>query len=204
MYYSCTASDCVRAVAPISSQVKNPVALLPVDNNGVLVQLPSVPSGGVPTLNGNLIFGVGTRSNNTISSVTPYPADSYGNFVTQFNGSNLTESFIDSGSNGLYFPASSSILPACGYPYSGFYCPSSAKSLTAVNSGYTGSPSGTVNFTIGNFATLVNSSNNVFSDMGGSASGGFDWGLPFYFGRNVFLGIEGKSSYLGSGPYWAY
>jgi hypothetical protein len=75
-----------------------------------------------------------------------------------------------------------------------------------VNKGYTGAPTGTVQFQIGNATTLFNSGNSVFSDLGGSLSGvaGFDWGLPFFLGRSVFVGIEGRSSTLGTGPYWAY
>ena len=30
------------------------------------------------------------------------------------------------------------------------------------------------------------------------------WGLPFFFGRNVFVAIEGQSTPAGVGPYWAY
>jgi hypothetical protein len=44
----------------------------------------------------------------------------------------------------------------------------------------------------------------VFNDLGGNAAGMFDWGLPFFLGRDVYVGIEGKSSGVGTGPYWAY
>jgi hypothetical protein len=44
----------------------------------------------------------------------------------------------------------------------------------------------------------------VFADIGGSFPSGFDWGLPFFFGRNVHVGLEGTVSILGTGPYWAY
>jgi len=71
--------------------------------------------------------------------------------------------------------------------------------------GASGSPSGVVSFQIANLENLLNSSNNVFSDIGGSAPDLlFDWGLPFFLGRNIFVGLEGRGSSLGTGPYWAY
>jgi len=33
---------------------------------------------------------------------------------------------------------------------------------------------------------------------------GFDWGLPFYFGRSVFTAIEGKATPGGPGPFFAF
>jgi hypothetical protein len=188
--------------------VQNPVALLPLDNNGILVQLPSVPLGGVPSLDGSLVLGIGTRSNNTPASfaVTAYPANSSGDFTTNFNSTSLPTSFIDSGSNGLYFDAPATLIAPCPSPDSAFYCPATTATLVATNTGASGSPRGTVTFRIGNFDSLKNSPNNVFSEVGGSGigSGSFDWGLPFFFGKNIFIGIEGTSSVLGSGPYWAY
>ena len=201
-YYACSGSTCSGTKVPLASQVTNPVALLPQDNNGVLVQLPSVPLGGVPSVNGALVLGIGTRSNNSPAAATAYPADSFADFTTTFNGATLSSSFIDSGSNGLYFPGPAS-LPDCPSPNSGFFCPAATTSLFAVNTGAFGTPSGTVQYQIGNFVTLANTSNNVFSEVGGSNSE-FDWGLPFFFGKNVFIGIEGKRSALGTGPYWAY
>jgi uncharacterized protein YjdB len=198
IYYSCSGTSCSGATVPLASQTQNPVALLPLDNNGVLLQLPSVALGGVPSVDGSLLLGIGTRSNNTPSGVKTYPADLNGYFTTTFQGSALTSSFIDSGSNGLYF--TDSALPPC----SGYYCPAATVSLSATNSGTNGTPSGVVTFNVGDYAVLSTSTNNVFSELGGTGSGGFDWGLPFFLGRNIFVGIEGFSSTLGTGPYWAY
>ena len=110
-YYACSGSSCTGTTVALASQVQNPVALLPQDNNGVIVQLPSVPLGGSPSVNGSLVLGIGTQSNNMPSGVTTYAADQSGEFTTMFNGTSL-HGFIDSGSNGLFFP-STSLLPNC-------------------------------------------------------------------------------------------
>lgn len=204
IYYACSGENCSGTAVPLTHQVQNPVALLPVDNNGVIVQLPSIPASGSPSADGYLVLGIGTRSNNMPSGVTAYAADEWGNFITVFNGSTYT-GFIDTGSNGLFFPSPSAVtLPDCSAPNSAWYCPSSTRNLSAANKGASGAPSGVVSFQIANFDTLVASSNNVFADIGGNFAGDFDWGLPFHFGRNIYIGIEGKASSLGTGPYWAY
>ncbi len=201
-YFTCSGGTCTGTAVPVASQVQNPVASLPVDNNGVGLLLPSVPSGGSPSATGYLVLGIGTQSNNSPSGVVAYGANSSGNFTTAFNGASY-ESFVDSGSNGLFFPDSA--IQTCG----DWYCPSpSLLTLSATTTGSSGSPSGTVDFQIANYNTLTASSNNVFSDIGGPTpsklSGLFDWGFPFFLGRNVYVGIEGTTSTLGTGPYWGY
>ena len=206
IYYACGAS-CSGTTVPLSGQVQNPVALLPRDNNGVLVQLPSVPLGGTSSVNGKLILGIGTQSNNVPSSVTTYAANATtGEFTTLFSGSTYN-SFIDSGSNGLFFtPPSANQLPSCTGSDAAWFCPSSTMSFSATNTGASGTPSGPVSFQIGNYSALTtaNSFNKAFVEIGGTFPGNFDWGLPFFFGRNVFVGYAGSTSSLGSGPYWAY
>jgi len=204
MYYICDGSSCQGTAVPLASQVQNPVALLPKDNNGVIVELPSVPLGGVPSVEGYLVLGIGSRANNIPSAVQTYSTDQYGNFGTEFNGT-LYSGFLDTGSNGLFFHSpSSSTLPDCPHPDSDWFCPSSTKSFSGVNQGSSGSPSSSILFDIGNYESLINSSNNVFVELGGNEVGDFDWGLPFHFGRNVYIGLEGMGSSLGSGTYWAY
>lgn len=204
-YYACSGSACSGTTVPLAHQVSNPVALLPTDNNGVIVQMPAGVLGGVSSLSGNLILGIGTRSNNAASGVTAYPANAAAEFTTTFQGQSSASSFIDSGSNALYFAASTALLPQDS---SGFFCPAvavgSSLPFSAVNSGDLGTPSASTSFQIGNFDSLTGTGNNVFSEIGGYQTGGFDWGLPFFFGRSVFVGFDGSSSALGSGPYWAY
>ncbi|HXX33006.1 MAG TPA: DUF3443 family protein [Thermodesulfobacteriota bacterium] len=204
MYYACIGGTCNGTTVSLSNQVSNPVAFLPVDNNGVIVEIPGVPANGSASVDGQLLLGIGTRSNNTPpASVTTYPTDQFANFLTIFDGQTWP-SFLDTGSNGLFFPASSN-LPDCS-DNPGWFCPSSLIKLRATNRGATGSPSGLVQFEIGNFDTLINSPNNVFPDVGGDIGGGqfFDWGMPFHEGRDVYVGINGQTSSLGTGPYWAY
>lgn len=205
MYYSCSGTSCTATAVPLANQVQNPVALLPRDNNGVIVQLPSISSGGAVSISGSLVLGIDTRANNIPSSVSAYPADQYAEFTTTLNGVSYSSSFLDTGSNGLFFPSPSTrILPDCTSSYAGWFCPPSLTAFSATTTGYGGAPSSTVPFGIANAIMLFSSSNRVFSELGGSMSGGFDWGLPFFLGRSVYVGIDGTSSRLGNGPYWAY
>ena len=198
-YYTCSGGTCTGAAPSLASQVQNPVPSLPVDNNGVILMLPAVPSGGASSAAGYVVLGIGTQSNNRpAAGVVAYGANSAAEFTTLFNGTSLA-AFLDSGSNGLFFPDSA--IQTCG----GWYCPPGTLTLSATTVGASGlSASGAVTFQISNYATLINSSNNAFSDLGGPEPTLFDWGVPFFLGRNVYVGIEGASSVLGTGPYWAY
>ena len=61
-----------------------------------------------------------------------------------------------------------------------------------------------VAFSIANALPLIDSPSVVFNNLGGPNPASFDWGIPFFLGRTVFVGIEGQSSPAGTGPYWAY
>ncbi|HEV2378325.1 MAG TPA: DUF3443 family protein [Terriglobia bacterium] len=190
----------VRAHGPAS----NPVGLFPQDSNGVLVSLPSVPVGGALTLSGSLIFGIGTQSNNALGSARVYTTDDLGNFSVVFSGQSYSGSFIDSGSNGLFFLSSPSTgLPVCANPNSGFYCPAGTAGLTVTTTGLN-SASAQIALSIANADSLFASINNAFNDVGGPNPGAFDLGLPFFLGRNVFVAIQGQSTPGGAGPFWAY
>ena len=202
-YYSCTEGGCVVTAQALQNQVANPVASFPVDNNGVLVDLPVIGGEGAATASGSLIFGIGTQSNNGLGSAQIYTADNLGNFTTVSGGHSYPSSFIDSGSNGLFFLSSSVAGIGLCASEADFYCPATTLSLTAQNVGQNGT-SGTVKFSIANAEQLFSTGNAAFSNLGGPNTGAFDWGLPFFFGRNVFVAIDGATTPGGPGPFWAY
>ena len=203
-YYECSASTCTGSTMPLANQVANPVPLFATDNNGVVLAMPAVPPGGVTMLTGVLIFGIDTQTNNKIGSATVYAANSSGNFTTTYNGVTLRSSFLDSGSNGLFF--ADATIPNCS-AQSGFYCPTAPLTLSAVNTSANGTASGTIDFTIVNLQALASAIRAA--PVGGSFGStrrprAFDWGMPFFFGRTVFVAINGASTLHGTGPYWAY
>jgi len=143
----------------------------------------------------------------------------------------LPYSYFDTGSNAYYFadgaiPSATSCSTYPGYnskqPDS-WFCPGSGLSdLQAVNTGQNGTQS-TVTFSIGNAYTLFNSSpsGTVFNDIGASSGAenqacasqssasttnqcAFDFGLPFFLGRTVYIAYAGANTSWGPGPFFAY
>jgi hypothetical protein len=165
----------------------------------------SIPLGGSNEVDGAMILGIGTSSNNMPTGVSAYALDARGNFTTQFQGETFPDSFIDSGSNGIYFPNAAN-LPICSDESHapGFFCPDSTQVFSATNLSASSSSSVSIEFAIGNANDLAQSPGTAFLELGGPATSSFDWGLPFFFGRAVFVGIEGKTSSLGNGIYIAY
>lgn len=200
LYYEC-GSACQVSALPLAQQVQNPIALFSTDNNGVILQLPAVTS-AAPTLNGSMIFGIGTQSNNGVGAAQVFPINPSGEFKTTYKGQSYP-AFIDSGSNAFFFLDSTITgLPTCS-DNSGFYCPASTADISATTS--SGAPSATVQFSVNNADALFHlAGDSVFVTLGGPNPGTFDWGLPFFFGRNVFTAIDARNTPAGKGPYWAY
>jgi hypothetical protein len=130
-----------------------------------------------------------------------------GTFTTVYDGQALNESFIDSGTNGLFF--NDGTIPACtSSDFTGFYCPTSTLNLSATLTGVNGVSSAVV-FSIDNAQTVTtnNPTYTAFPTIGGtytSTATTFDWGLPFFFGRRVANAIEGYTTSVGTGPYVAF
>jgi len=196
---------CTAETATDAEQVSNPVSLFANDSNGVIIELPSVPSGGALTVSGGvMVFGIGTETNNTLggSNATQLAAQN-GEFTANFNTSTLT-SYLDSGSNANFFADSS--VTTCASPESGFYCPAATETLNATLIGSDGATMVVTKFNVENALTLFMTNNTAFNDVAGpppssASNGSLDLGLPYFFGTNIFTGFEDPAT--GATPYFA-
>ena len=201
-YYACTGRTCQTTAEPLATQLLNPVWKFATDNNGAVLQFPAVPIGGMASLLGILTFGIGTQTDNALGSAQIFTAAGDGTFTTVFNGRSYPGSFIDSGSNGVFFLNTATTgIRECA-DAAGFYCPPVLLNLSATQRGVNGVTSA-IAFSVGNLDTL-NGAFNAFSEIGGTNPGSFDWGLPFFFGRTVSTAIEGQQTPGGVGPYFAF
>ena len=189
----------------IAKQVKHPVPLFSTDNNGFVIDLPAVDRAGAISVNGSLIFGVGTQTNNRFNAGTLLVPDAKGNFRTVIGARGWSASFIDTGSNGLYFDYDGS-LAKCTGDASHFYCPANPLSLPASLTGLNAASLAAtvlVDHATSMFAAPQKSVLPALAGPIGNANS-FDWGLPFYYGRRVFMTIEGQTSAIGTGPVYAF
>ncbi len=195
-YYDCTTTaSCVETAADTTRQVQNPVAVFASDNNGVVIQLPAISNNGATRADGWMIFGINTRDNNMLGSAQVFTVDNGGYLTTTYSGSDQTASFIDSGSNALYFTDDS--IPQC-QDFPPFFCPASTLHLSATIRGQN-NVSSPVSFNVANTDSL-NGNANAFSNLAAYSLGDFDWGLPFFFGRKVYTALETNPG----GPYVAF
>jgi hypothetical protein len=205
------------SAVPGSLRVSNPVLALPADNNGVIVNLPNVPDNGQATASGDLILGIGTAwnndpktySTNPVVTVSLKPNDPIFASTTA-DGVSFFLFAADTGSNAFFFTDSG--ITRCpsllnNVVSTGWYCPGSPKNFAVQVTGTGG--------TIWNFqgwirdqTTLTGTGNLAFNDLGFNLGTGvpdlFIAGLPFFYGKQVYLGYATKSSSLGSGPLYGY
>jgi len=207
VYYTCNVgATCQPIAVPLAQQTPNPVSLFATDNNGVIVTLPLISAVGAATSTGSLILGIGTQADNSLGAATVFTANaSTGTLSTTLNGQSLSDSYIDSGSSAFYF--GNGAVPICTGPGSGLYCPASTQTLAATIVG-TNAATAQVGFSVANADQLFNAnpSFSAFANLGGpnSDASGFVWGLPFFFGRQVYTAFEGRSTPAGAGPFNAF
>lgn len=204
-YYRCQAGVCTGSLVEVSAQLQNPIARLgDGQNNGFVVKLPAVSAPGISTLRGELVFGVDTQANNKLGSASVLNTNAWGEITTNLAGRTYAESFIDTGSNGLYFDIAQTNCVGGG----DFYCPSTQTPYSAMLTGEGGAPTVAVGFDMGNAESLFELGHAVLPTLAGPVNDAavFDWGLPFYFGRSVFQGISGKSTpgNTHTGPFIAF
>jgi hypothetical protein len=225
VYYSCPAGGaaCMPAAIPMASQVQNPVAGFVAasngvkNNNGTLITMPTLPKLGAKVAKGRLVFGIGTQANNQMpltSKMYPVETDStkpnYLYVGVQVDGQSYPYSYIDTGSNAMFFDNATLQSRTCGAAQGGWYCPADTWRRTAT---MTGSNSAQGTFTQGTFNLTIDSADALFTvdavafaNLGGTAGQGIDTfalGMPFFYGKQVFTSIWGKPLSI-NGPWYAF
>jgi hypothetical protein len=214
-YYACTAAGCAASFVPVAQQVTNPIVMFAKDSNGMVLGFPGL-SQASSTLDGQMIFGIGTQPNNQLGNAAVFTVDFSGNFTTNLasTSQSLTSSQVNSGLSALFFPDGD--FPGCAVA-SSFFCPPASTSVAAVQIGGNNMQS-TINFRVDNadalfstnpgyaaFATLAGP-NGTGACSGGTGACRFEWGLPFFYGRTVFTSINGRPvpAQAPLGPWFAY
>jgi hypothetical protein len=222
-YFSCppgaaSVLNCSAAAVGANQQIYNPVAALPkdlsnsgkADNNGVVLMLPPVLGLGAAKVHGELILGINTRPNNQLdvgASQVHLGVDfhnnykSYLNVTTLYNNQTIYNSYLDTGTNGLFFTDNAitrcpSTPPA---PSSPWYCPATPlknKTATLSDGDVPGQNPVSVLFNVGNASNDFLAPNSyAYGDLAGApdaataSAPSFSWGLPFFYGRRVALSI---------------
>ena len=213
LYFSCTTS-CTDTTVPDNLQIPNPVTHFAVDNNGTIIVLPSVASGGASNVMGSLIFGIDTQSDNASGTQTVLTVDDNAELLVMFNGQTFGNSFIDSGSNGIFFADSS--ITTCAAPANdptsqivNFYCPASTLTLPVTIQGMNGTMKNNLTFAVGNAINMLeNTDFDAYPQLAGTLppgnAGSFDYGLPFFYGKRVAVAVQGAMTTAGTGPYIAF
>lgn len=202
MYYSCNSlGSCTQTTPP--EYLPNPITKLGAgNNNGLTLTFGAIPQSGTKDADGYMIFGVGSYPSNTppldanvfrIDDNSPYAI----NVDTVFNGV-TNHSFLDTGSNFFYF--SNQFLPLCENINKAL-CPADFTSKNATMNGL--NPSGglttaTINFSIGNAENLFSNGNTAYNNIGfvfpGLGTNIVDWGMPFFYGKTVYIVFAGESA----------
>src|SRR5208337_4593461 len=178
-----------------TDQVTNPVAMFAADNNGVIVDLPNLQNdNGDVSVQGEVIFGIATQSDNALPSTgaTVLGANANGDFTVTYNGgTTVLPALIDSGTDSYAFNDPSIAVCSSG-AFVGYYCPAVApQSVFAVNTGVgVNNATSTVPFAIADPNTFLANAAAFIDLAGGGGSTNFTWGMPFFYGRKVYIGME--------------
>ncbi|WP_459906449.1 DUF3443 family protein [Caballeronia sp. HLA56] len=201
-YYECTTEGCTPIAKPVAAnfRVVHPIAALPSDNNGYVLNVQAVPESGASATPGTLTLGIATRSNNALDVTDVIDLAPDGTFTTVWNGQSYSASYFDTGTEEYYFATPPAGVHACG----AHWCAAPEAALSATLKGQT--TEATAKFRVGDSTSLINSGKGAFRNIAIVAnkdSRAFVWGMPFFIGRKVFIKLTDGSS-GSSNAYYAF
>jgi len=195
-----TPQACTAVSMTAAQQLQNPVTLFAANNNGVIVELPTVPPAGAASASGSLVFGI-ANTDLTGNTQLEGHADS-GAISATLNGMTYS-SFLDSGSNANFFPDTS--LTVCK-DNANFYCSNANESATLQGQNNLTLPAP---FAVADADTLFQVNFTAYNNLAGPnptnaahPTASVDLGLSFFYGRNILIGFETLSG--SPPPFFAY
>ena len=215
IYFACPDSqanvrDCESARVAPEKQVRHPVVGLERNHNGISIALPQI-FGPSDSVTGTLTLGI--DNSDKLKETQVIPVDSLGGFRMTFAGRGYDGSQIDSGSNAVFFPGSPEI-PRCAWSarwlatLGEFFCPKSPMeffgvipNLLLAHAPATNHSSGAkITWTAVDGQERLARNSLVAPSLAGFELNQILLGIPFFFGKQIYFGIEGEISVLGSGP----
>jgi hypothetical protein len=195
-YYSCpSGGSCASTAVPLASQLVNPISQVPTYNNGAILALDAPAATGAQSASGTLTLGINIDGTNQLGTTPLLTVSSIGAFTTSFAGTVYT-SYISSAATTNYFP--SSTITLCDD--SNFYCPATPLTETAT---LIGANNAQVVETFAVTNADVDFGNADFSALPGLSepySANFIWGVPFFYGKSVYLLYAGQTVAGVTGP----
>ena len=85
-----------------------------------------------------MVFGIGTQSDNALGSAKVLTVDASGNLTTTYGGQTYSGSYIDSGTNGIFFLDRRRPGCRCARTTRDFYCPTTLQTQSATIRGVNG------------------------------------------------------------------
>jgi len=202
-YFTCAETVCSPYQVLDSQRLPNP--LLAMKNvNGMVIDFAAVPFSGTTSIVGQLILGVGDRSENTPAAGI---AACQAPFKARLAGQDYFSS-LDSGTNAFNFPAAVNSFTHC--PNNSVYlCPTDPVALTTELIDASGRPCSEVDFSFSDahyywWPPGHHVFSNIAEQWGAGTSHSLTLGLPFFFGRKIYFVFEGETSPLGVGPLVAF
>jgi hypothetical protein len=202
-YFSCGDEGCVPANVSRDLKVQNVIGLLPLHNNGYEIRFPAIPAGGLPSVNGEIVLGLGTAENNQLpASLRPLLPTNPRGGIRVAVGSQVYPSGVDTGTQFFNLP-----LPGiAGCPPKNVYlCPETPLDLSVTVLDHDGRPYGEFSLSIVSFKN-VSPQMHALNDVAERWPGGTQLmlGMPFFFGRTVYFALAGKATPVGPGPWIAF
>ena len=201
IYFKCSDHGC-RPDAPSPREaIVNPVMRDEKDNNGIVLRFPEIPKNGRGPIIGELLLGVGTaRDNRLPQGVRFFSMDGNGFFRAKTGrSSRLFYGRLDTGTTALVLPDQK--IPACSPPLSHLACPD-RETFVSVFIPDTRGRQRRFPILVGNAETRLREHRSVAGDIlyfsPETSSPPFILGMPFFFGKNLFILYPPASSNKGS------